>query len=116
MSRFGKYASPRFKFESVGDTIAGTLVSVREAVGQSGDEFPVLTIGTTYGEREVWASQYQLKELLSSREPSDGDHIEIKLTGFEPTAMGKMKLFDLKVSNGTTVGNSRQATTDEAPF
>jgi hypothetical protein len=96
-NRFAKYASPRWKPESVGNKIAGTLVSTREQTGQSGDEFPVLTLATDEGEREVFASQFHLKELLNEHNPADGDWLEIKLVDFKGTAMGKMKIFTLEV-------------------
>src|SRR5215216_3020469 len=96
-NRFTKYASPRVKFETTGNKIAGTLVGTREMIGQSGDEFPVLTLTTDEGEREVFASQFHLKQLLAEHAPEDGDWLEIELVDFRPTAMGKMKIFRLEV-------------------
>jgi hypothetical protein len=97
-SRFNKYSSTWFKFEQVGDRVAGTLVSVEEGVGQDGGAYPILNLDTNEGDRRVRASQYQLKELLDRENPEDGDFLEIELIGFTSVAMGKMKDFVLKVT------------------
>ena len=54
----------------------------------------------------------QLQDLLAEKNPKDGDWVEIELTGFKQTSMGKMKLFKLTVNNGS---RKRQSVPDVPP-
>jgi hypothetical protein len=91
----------RFKFEAVGDSISGTINSLKIATMADGTRIPALTIKTDDGvERSLLASQRALQALLSQHRPATGDRISIVHTGLGDQKPGKSpaKLFDVAVT------------------
>jgi hypothetical protein len=95
----GQYPE-RFKFNSPGDAIAGTIVDIRIATMPDGDRLPSLSLRDDQGtEWSLLASQRGLQALLASHRPASGDRISIVYTGDGEAKPGKNapKLFDVAV-------------------
>lgn len=95
-----KYASDFMTFESVGDSIAGTILSVEEGKDFNGNGVPQLVIETGDGARTVTAGQVMLKAALAEKEPDEGDWIQIVYTANGEGRPGKApaKLFKVEVT------------------
>ena len=86
------------KFEAVGDSVAGTLISVGAHKWEDGSVSPKLLIDTGEGEKTVTAGQIRLKAALAEARPEAGDKIKITLTQIEKRQGGKtLKHFDVQV-------------------
>ena len=93
----------RFKFEAIGDAIAGEIVELKVATMPDGTRIPALNIRTADG--TIWsllASQRGLQALLASKRPATGDRVAIVMTGLGEAKPGKSpaKLFDLQLKRG----------------
>lgn len=92
----------RFKFETPGDAIAGTIAHIRVTdFGGSADRSPELWITKDDGTQvSVVATQTRLKQLLAQERPNVNDRIAIVYTGDgERTKAGfnPPKQFDVKI-------------------
>lgn len=87
------------KFETVGDTISGTITALRTHRFEDGKVVPQVLIATDTGEeRTITAGQVRLKAALSSERPEPGDHLTVTYTQNEKRAGGKtLKHFDVAV-------------------
>lgn len=93
------------KFETVGDSVAGTLLSVGAHKWEDGSVSPKLLIDTGEGEKTVTAGQIRLKAALAEARPEAGDKIKITLTQIEKRQGGKtLKHFDVEVKRGSSKG------------
>lgn len=93
-----------YKFETPGDTITGTVVSIKAHTWPDGSVAPQLLLSTSEGDRTVTASQFMLKQLLADTRPEIGDQITITFTEIEPRPMGKtLKKFTVVKGGGATV-------------
>ena len=93
----------KFRFEAVGDSIAGEIVELRIATMPDGTRMPALTIKTDDGsEWSLLASQMGLQRALAQHRPATGDTIAIVYTGDGEAKPGKSapKLFDVVVKRG----------------
>lgn len=90
------------KFENVGDTISGTVNTVRAFRFDDGSVAPQLLITTDDGEeRTVTAGQVRLKAELATQRPEPGDHVTITFTENEKRSGGKtLKHFTVEVGRG----------------
>ncbi len=90
------------KFENPGDTVSGTVNTVRAHRFDDGQVAPQLLLTTDDGEeRTVTAGQIRLKTALAEQRPEAGDHITITYTQQEKRAGGKtLKHFDVAVNRG----------------
>lgn len=90
------------KFETPGDSIAGTVTAIRAHHWDDGSVCPQIFLATDDGEEKtVTAGQIRLKNLLAEQRPEAGDHITITLTDIEKRAGGKtLKHFSLDVTRG----------------
>lgn len=93
----------RFKFEEIGDAIAGEITELKIATMPDGTRIPALNIRTADG--TVWsllASQRGLQSLLASNRPATGDRIAIVMTGLGEAKPGKSpaKLFEVQLKRG----------------
>lgn len=90
------------KFENVGDTISGTVNTVRAFRFDDGSVAPQLLITTDDGEeRTVTAGQVRLKAELATQRPEPGDHVTITFTENEKRSGGKtLKHFAVEVGRG----------------
>ena len=93
----------RFKFEEIGDAIAGEIVDLKVATMPDGTRIPALNIRTSDG--TVWsllASQRGLQALLAAQRPATGDRVAIVMVGFGEPKPGKSpaKLFELQLKRG----------------
>lgn len=91
-----------FKFNDVGDSIAGVISVIRAQRWDDGKVDPQIILTTDDGEeRTVTAGQIRLKTALAEQRPEAGDHIAITLTDIEKRAGGKtLKHFEVVVGRG----------------
>lgn len=86
------------KFDSVGDSIHGTITAIRRHMFDDGSVAPQITLDTAEGPRTVTCGQVRLKAALAEKRPGVGDVITITLDGIEKRAGGKtLKLFTVVV-------------------
>jgi hypothetical protein len=89
----------RWKPETEGDAIEGTITTIRVATMPDGNRYPSLTINSNGDNYDVLASQTQLLRLLAAEKPSAGDKISIKFTRTEKLAGNKtLKHFEVQVT------------------
>lgn len=90
------------KFETVGDTVSGTINAVRAHRFDDGKVAPQVLLTTDDGEEKtVTCGQVRLKYALAEQRPEAGDHITITYTQKENRTGGKtLKHFDVKVRRG----------------
>lgn len=93
------------KFETVGDTVTGSILSVRAHRFDDGKVVPqiLITDAADGEERTITAGQVRLKALLAEQRPEVGDTITVTLTNIEKRAGGKtLKHFDVQVQRAGT--------------
>jgi hypothetical protein len=90
------------KFEKVGDSITGTILTVRAHRFDNNSVAPQLLLRLDDGEEKtVTAGQVRLKAKLAELRPEAGDRITITLTEIEKRAGGKeLKHFDVHATPG----------------
>lgn len=95
-----------FKFNDVGDSVAGTMTAKRAGTDFNGNPCPELDIETGDGETvTLSAAQAQLKRLLMDANPQVGDRLSIVYTHDEKTTKGSnMKCFDVAIKAGAGDG------------
>lgn len=85
------------RFESVGDSVTGTITGITTHAFEPGKPVPQLFLSTADGDRTLTASQVQLKALLVELRPEVGDVITVTHTKVEKRDGGKtLKHFDVK--------------------
>jgi hypothetical protein len=91
------------KFEKVGDSITGTILTVRAHRFDNNSVAPQLLLRLDDGEEKtITAGQVRLKAKLAELRPEAGDRITITLTEIEKRAGGKeLKHFDVQVAPGS---------------
>lgn len=97
------------KFENVGDSVQGELLSVGIHKWADGSVSPQLIIRTDEigengdkVEKTVTAGQIRLKAELADKKPEAGDQIRITLTDIEKRQGGKtLKIFEVLVKKAT---------------
>ena len=100
------------KFETVGDTVTGRILSLRAHRFDDGKVVPQLLLDTADGERTLTAGQVRLKALLAEKRPEVGDTLAVTLTDIEKRAGGKtLKTFDVTVTRSTGVAPAATPTT-----
>lgn len=89
-------------FETVGDSIAGTIDAVRAHRFDDGKVVPQILMTTDAGEEKtLTAGQIRLKIALAEQRPEAGDHLTVTLTDIEKRSGGKtLKHFDVNVKRG----------------
>lgn len=91
------------KFDNIGDTVSGTVLSVGAHRWDDGTVSPQIILETADGEKTVTAGQVRLKVALAEKRPEVGDHLTIALTNIEKRAGGKtLKHFDVSVGKGAS--------------
>lgn len=94
------------KFENVGDSVQGELLSVGIHKWNDGTVSPQLIIRTEDGEKTVTAGQIRLKAELAEKKPEAGDLIKITLSDIEKRQGGKtLKHFDVQVKKATATAD-----------
>ena len=94
------------KFENVGDSVSGELLSVGIHKWNDGTVSPQLIIRTEDGEKTVTAGQIRLKAELAEKKPEAGDLIKITLSDIEKRQGGKtLKHFDVQVKKATATAD-----------
>jgi hypothetical protein len=113
MPAYDPYDDPRIgagsttvSFTVKGDRFAGTVLTVDTQAARDNPDKSVLVYKLredgTGNERIMWAGSVNLAGQLVSLKPRAGDHLEITLIDERPAAVGKYKLFDVKmVSRGS---------------
>lgn len=105
------------KFETVGDSVTGTITAIRAHRWDDGSVCPQIFLVTDDGEEKtVTAGQVRLKAALAEKRPEAGDHLTIRLTDIEKRAGGKtLKHFDVQVKPGTGTPAPTPAAATPAP-
>jgi hypothetical protein len=94
----------KWKPETEGDAIEGTITALRIATMPDGNRYPSLTINKGGDNYDVLASQTQLLRLLAEKKPEVGDTISIKFTRTEKLAGNKtLKHFEVNVTKGKPI-------------
>ncbi len=100
------YPDP-FKFETVGDSIAGTIQRIDTVTNENGTT-PVMDIKPDDGDaRTVWISQTRLQRRMAELRPQKDDKVAIVYSGDgHPSKPGYSppKLFDVKLVQANTDG------------
>lgn len=77
------------KFDSVGDTVTGKIVSIRKHTFEDGKAVPQLLLDVNGEEKTMTAGQIRLKAELAEKRPGVGDVITVTLSDIEKRAGGK---------------------------
>ncbi len=86
------------KFDQVGDTVTGRVISVRAHKWDDGSVSPQLLLDVDGEEKTVTAGQIRLKAALAEKRPEEGDTLTITLADIEKRSGGKtLKHFDVAV-------------------
>jgi hypothetical protein len=90
------------KFENPGDTVTGTIVTIRPHRFDDGSVAPQILLQLQDGtEKTLTAGQVRLKALLAQERPEAGERITITYTNEEKRSGGKtLKHFDVTVHRG----------------
>lgn len=89
------------KFDSVGDTVTGTVVAVRAHRWDDGSVCPQVILDVDGEEKTITAGQVRLKAALAEKRPDAGDTLTVTLVDIEKRAGGKtLKHFDVVVGRG----------------
>lgn len=101
-----KVGGDYIKFDNVGDTITGTVLSVGAHKWDDGTVSPQVLLQTADGEEKtITAGQIRLKAALAEKRPEVGDTLTVTYTELEKRAGGKtLKHFDVKVNKGASAG------------
>lgn len=88
------------KFDNVGDTVTGTIVTVRAHRFDDNSVAPQILLKLDDGtEKTLTAGQVRLKAALAEKRPEAGDRITVTLTEVEKRGGGKtLKHFELQVN------------------
>jgi hypothetical protein len=84
------------KFDNVGDTVTGKILSIRKHVFDDGKAVPQLLLDVNGEEKTLTAGQVRLKAELSEKRPGVGDVLTVTLSNIEKRSGGKtLKHFDV---------------------
>lgn len=98
-----RMSSDYVSFESVGDSVAGTIINIRAHRFDDGKVVPQLLLDVDGEEKTVTAGQVRLKAALAQKRPEPGDLITITLSEIEKRAGGKtLKHFDVQIGPAST--------------
>lgn len=102
------------KFENVGDTVTGTIQTIKAHRFDDNNVVPQILLTTADGdEKTLTAGQTKLKLLLLEQRPEVGDTVTITLTDIEKRGGGKtLKHFSLDVKRA---GAAQVPTSDSGP-
>lgn len=107
-----RIASDYAKFETIGDTVSGTVTGVYAHRFDDGKVVPKIMLDTADGEIALTAGQVRLKAALSEKRPEVGDNLTVTLTEIEKRAGGKtLKHFDVDVVKSGTPAPATAPTT-----
>lgn len=112
-----KVGGDYIKFEEVGDTITGTVLSVGAHRWDDGSVSPQVLLQTADGEEKtITAGQIRLKAALAEKRPEVGDTLTVKYTELEKRAGGKtLKHFEVDVIKGANKGFASAPISSSAP-
>lgn len=101
-----KVGGDYIKFETVGESITGKVLSVGAHRWDDGSVSPQVLLLTDSGEEKtITAGQIRLKAALAEQRPEVGDTLTVTYTELEKRAGGKtLKHFDVKVNKGAGGG------------
>lgn len=86
------------RFETIGDTVTGTITAMRRHVFDDGKIVPQIELDTADGPKTLTAGQTRLKAELVELRPQVGDRISITMTAIEKRAGGRtLKHFDVTI-------------------
>lgn len=86
------------RFETVGDTVTGTITAIRRHMFDDGKVVPQIELDTPDGPKTLTAGQIRLKAELAEKRPGVGDLLTVTLSNIEKRAGGKtLKHFTVTV-------------------
>ncbi len=89
------------KFDSIGDTVTGTVIAVRVHRWDDGKVSPQVLLDVAGEEKTITAGQVRLKAALAEQRPEPGDLLTVTLRDVEKRQGGKtLKHFDVSVVRG----------------
>jgi len=89
------------KFENIGDTVTGTIITIRARRWDDGKVSPEVLLDVQGEQKTMTAGQYRLKAALSEHRPEPGDVLTVTMTNVEKLAGGKTrKHFAVEVVRG----------------
>ena len=105
------------KFDAIGDTVTGVVLSVRAHKWDDGQVSPQILLDCDGEEKTVTAGQIRLKAALAEQRPEEGDTLTMTLSDIEKRAGGKtLKHFDVSVIRaGDPAANTAPAPAAAAP-
>jgi hypothetical protein len=91
------------KFENVGDSVSGTITSIRRHTFDDGKVVPQIELTTDDGEEmTLTAGQIKLKQELTELRPNVGDHLFVVYASTEKRPGGKtLKHFTVRVNESS---------------
>lgn len=93
-----KMADDYVKFDTVGATVTGRIITSRIHRWDDGTASPQLLLDVNGEEKSLTAGQVRLKAALAEQRPEPGDIITVTLTDIEKRSGGKtLKHFDVQV-------------------
>ena len=74
---WNRYKGDFVKFDAIGTSVEGDILSIEEGRDFNGGPAPQLTIDTAEGVKKVTAGQVMLQRALAEKQPQEGDRISI---------------------------------------
>lgn len=94
-------AGDYIKFDTIGDTVTGTVLAARIHRWDDGTVSPQLLLDVDGEEKALTAGQVRLKAALAEQRPEVGDTLTVTLTDIEKRAGGRtLKHFTVDVARG----------------
>lgn len=114
-----KVNSEYVRFDQIGDTVTGRVLSIKAHRWDSGEVSPQILLDCDGEERTVTAGQVRLKAALAEKRPERGDVLTITLADIEKRSGGKtLKHFDVSVRHGAQPEpepEAKPASVDDVP-
>lgn len=91
------------KFDEVGDTVTGKILSIKKHTFDDGKVVPQLLLQVGDEEKTLTAGQIRLKAELAEKRPGVGDVLTVTLSNIEKRSGGKtLKHFDVVVGGAVS--------------
>lgn len=104
------------KFDNVGDTVTGKILSIKKHTFDDGKAVPQLLMLVDGDEKTLTAGQIRLKAELAEKRPGVGDVLTVTLSDVEKRSGGKtLKHFTVIVGGAAAPAATPAAPAAEAP-
>jgi hypothetical protein len=103
------------KFDAVGDTVTGKILSIKKHTFDDGKVVPQLLLDVGGEEKTLTAGQIRLKAELAEKRPGVGDVLTVTLSDIEKRSGGKtLKHFTVVLGGATSTPPAAPAVTPAA--